>query len=153
MRTAGVKKLVSLALESLPKPYTEDVIDDVFFAIESNDTFKVEYEGLCADLGKTVVNTWGGYWIANSLGKFGLQQIPTKKSTLINSYSKLTASATATNGTRKEAVALQLMSDYYKEHKAKLPKNISKHRELIVELLVKGLSPEQAFTMVQESDT
>lgn len=30
MRTGGDKKLVTDAMDSLPRPYTEDVIDDVF---------------------------------------------------------------------------------------------------------------------------
>ena len=33
MRTDGVKALVTMALGNLPKPHTEDVIDDVFLAV------------------------------------------------------------------------------------------------------------------------
>jgi hypothetical protein len=148
MRTAGVKKLVGMALDSLPKPYTEDVIDDVFFEIEHGPEFMIEYDGLCQQLGKTTVNTWGGYWIANALGKTGLEQVPAKKSKLIQSYSKLTASATASAGKRKEPAALQLMSDYYQEHKDQLPPSVRNHRDLIVEMIVAGLPVEQAFAMV-----
>lgn len=148
MRTAGVKKLVGLALENLPKPYTEDVIDEVFSQIEHETEFMTEYEGLCRHLGKTTVNTWGGYWIANALGKTGLEQVPAKKSKLILSYSKLTASATAATGKRKEPLALQLMSDYYQEHKGKLPASVRNHRDLIVEMIVAGLPVEEAFAMV-----
>jgi hypothetical protein len=148
MRTAGVKKLVNVALENLPKPYTEDVIEDVFLEIEHGQEFMIEYDGLCRQLGKTTVNAWGGYWIANALGKTGLEQVPTKKSKLIQSYSRLTASATASTGKRKEPLALQLMSDYYQEHKVRLPPSIRNHRDLIVEMLVAGLPVEQAFAMV-----
>ena len=148
MRTAGVKKLVNMALDNLPKPYTEDVIDDVFFEIEHGQEFMNEYDGLCRQLGKTTVNTWGGYWIANALGKTGLEQVPAKKSKLIQSYSKLTASATAATGKRKEPLALQLMSDYYQEHKGQLPPSVRNHRDLIVEMIVAGLPVEQAFAMV-----
>ena len=148
MRTAGVKKLVNMVLESLPKPYTEDVIEDVFFEIEHGQELMIEYDGLCRQLGKTTVNTWGGYWIANALGKTGLEQVPAKRSKLIQSYSRLTASATASTGKRKEPVALQLMSDYYQEHKVELPPSVRNHRDLIVEMLVAGLPVEQAFAMV-----
>lgn len=148
MRTAGVKKLVNMVLDNLPKPYTEDVIDDVFFEIEHGQELMIEYDGLCRQLGKTTVNAWGGYWIANALGKTGLEQVPAKKSKLIHSYSRLTASATASTGKRKEPVALQLMSDYYQEHKVRLPPSVRNHRDLIVEMLVAGIPVEQAFAMV-----
>ena len=148
MRTAGVKKLVNMALENLPKPYMEDVIDEVFVEIEHGPAFMIEYDGLCRELGKTTVNTWGGYWIATALGKSGLEQAPAKKSKLIQSYSRLTASATAPSGKRKEPVALQLMSDYYQEHKAQLPPSVRNHRELIIEMIVAGLPVEQAFALV-----
>src|SRR5512132_1212292 len=148
MRTAGVKKLVNMALDNLPKPYTEDVIDDVFLEIEHDQEFMNEYDGLCRQLGKTTVNAWGGYWIANALGKTGLEQVPSKKSKLIQSYSRLTASATAPSGKRKEPLALQLMSDYYQEHKDQLPPSVRNHRDLIIEMIVAGLPVEQAFAMV-----
>jgi hypothetical protein len=148
MRTAGVKKLVGLALENLPKPYTEDIIDEVFAEIEHETEFMTEYDDLCRQLGKTTVNTWGGYWIANALGKTGVEQVPAKKSKLILSYSKLTAAAAAASGKRKEPLALQLMSDYYQENKGKLPASVRSHRDLIVEMIVAGLPVEEAFAMV-----
>lgn len=147
MRTAGVKTLVNLVLDSMPKPYTEDVIDDVFLGIESDTDFRAEYDGLCKQLGKTTVNTWGGYWIANALGKTGVDQTPAKKSKLIQSYSRLTVAATATGKKRKEAEALQVMSDFYLEHKSRLPAHIRNHREDIVEMLIAGLPVEQVFAM------
>lgn len=148
MRTAGVKKLVGMALDNVPKPYTEDVIEDVFLEIANEPEFMIEYDGLCKQLGKTTVNTWGGYWIANALGKTGPEQVPAKRSKLIQSYSKLTALATAATGKRKEPLALELMSDYYQEHKDQLPPSVRNHRDLIVEMLVAGLPVEQAFAMV-----
>ena len=147
MRTAGVKKLVGMALENLPKPYSEHVIDEVFQQIENEPEFMVEYQGLCKQLGKTTVNTWGGYWVANALGKTGLEQVPAKKNKLIQTYSRLTESATAPGKKRKEPEALKLMSDYYQEHKARLPAYIRNHREDIVEMIIEGLPVDQAFAM------
>lgn len=147
MRTAGVKTLVNMVLDNVPKPYTEDVIDDVFLEIESDPEFRIEYDGLCKQLGKITVNTWGGYWIANALGKTGLVQTPARKSKLIKSYSRLTAAATATGKKRKESEALQLMSDFYLEHKSRLPVHIRNHRDDIVEMLIAGLPVEQVFAM------
>ncbi|MEO8133364.1 MAG: hypothetical protein ABI831_05265 [Betaproteobacteria bacterium] len=148
MRTAGVKNLVKEALEKVPKPYTEDVIDDVFLEIEHGEEFMTEYAELCRQLGKTTVNTWGGYWIANALGKTGLEQVPARKSKLIRTYSRLTVSATASGKKRKEPEALQLMYDYYQEHKGRLPPNIKNHRDLIVEMIVEGLPVDEVFAMV-----
>lgn len=148
MRTAGVKKLVGMVLDNLPKPYTEDIIDDVFFEIENEPELRLQYDGLCRDLGKSTANTWGGYWIANALGKTGVEQVLAKKSKLIQSYSKLTVPATAATGKRKEPAALQLMSDYYQEHKDQLPSSVRNHRDLIIEMLMEGLPVEQAFAMV-----
>ena len=147
MKTAGVKKLVNTALGGLPKPYTEDVIEDVFIAIEGDETLKAEYDALCRELGKTTVNTWGGYWIASAVGKTGVQQTISKRSTLLQSYSKLTAPAVAPGKKRKEAEALQVMSDYYQQNKARLSPSIRNYRHLLIDMLVEGLPVEEAFAM------
>ena len=152
MRTAGVKRLMELALASLPLPHEEDVIDDVFFAIEQNPQWRQDYEDLCVELTKTVVNTWGGFWIAHHEGRSSDQHVPSKKSTLIGSFSKLTGPAVKRAGaTIKEADALQWMSDYYYAHKSELPMGVRENRELIIELLMEGLQVEEAFRLVTKS--
>ena len=148
MKTAAVQKLVNLALDNLPKPHTEDVIEDVFLVIESEPELRAEYDELCRQLGKSTVNAWGGYWIANALGKTGLLQTPSRRCKLIQSYSRLTAAAVPPSKKRKEPEALQLMSDYYQQHKARLSPSIRNHRELIVEMIVEGLPVEEVFAMV-----
>jgi hypothetical protein len=40
------------------------------------------------------------------------------------------------------------MADFYREHKAELSPKIRNHRELIVELLMEGMAPADAFAMV-----
>jgi len=55
VRTAAIKHLVESVLTTLPKPYSEDIIDDVFLAIEHRKDWSGEYDGLCAKFGKTVV--------------------------------------------------------------------------------------------------
>jgi len=148
MHTVGVKNLVEMVLSSLPRPHTEDVIEDVFVAIEQSADWLQEYQYLCIDLGKNVVNTWGGHWIANSEGKLGREQVSSKRSKLIGSYSKLTGLATTANGKRSESEARRLMSAYYQEHKNTLPAHVRNNRDLIVNLLIDGASPEQAFSLV-----
>jgi hypothetical protein len=152
MRTAGVKRLIERALQSLPLPHNEDVIDDVFFAIEKNPEWRQDYEDLCLELTKNVVNTWGGFWIANHEGRSGDQQVPSKKSTLIGAFSKLTGPATKKFGVKvKEADARQLMSDYYHAHKSELPERIKRGREMIIDLLMEGFPVEDAFSTVLEN--
>jgi len=46
---------------------------------------------------------------------------------------------------RKRGEAKKLMSAHYQQHRAALPKGIEAHRELIIELLIDGLSAEEAF--------
>lgn len=152
MRTARVKKLVNDVLDSLPRPYTEHVIDDVFFAIEHNATWRKAYEGSCAELGKAVVHNWGGHWIANALGKVGEREVPSRKNRLLGSYSLLDADAPPPKRKPTQAEAAQIMSDYYQQHRGALPTDIRKHRELIIELLMDGVPVEQAFAMVTKND-
>ncbi len=147
MKTSPIKTLVREVLASLPPPYSEHVIDEVFFQIETHPHWRESYDSLCTDFTKTVVNCWGAYWTANALGKVGEHSSPSKKSTLIGSYSLLDTDAKTVLAKPKEAKALQLMSDYYRAHKAELPVDMKKYRDLIVEFLMEGQSPEEAFNL------
>ena len=141
MRTAGVKRLVEEVLTSFPMP----VIDEVFQAIEHKPEWRLRYDNLVAELGKVVVNTWAGLWIANFEGKSGAHEV-TAKSSLIESYSQLTKPADKAGKKIKEPEALKIMSEHYQANKAGLPPSIVKSRELIVELLMAGFSADDAFT-------
>jgi hypothetical protein len=152
MRTAGVKRLVGLALSSLPQPHTEDVIDEVFQAIEKHPDWRREYDQLCLELGQTVVNTWGGFYVAAAEGGRSVRQVTATLSTLLQSYSKLAPSAGARPKRRKEAEARQLMADYFAEHKASLSAEIRERRELIIDLIVEGASAEEAFRFAGAKD-
>ena len=149
MKTTPIKHLVNEALNTLPKPHTEDAIDHVFHAVETNPAWLREYESLCHDLGRDVVNQYGGHWIAHALGKSGGRQVASVKTSLISSYSKLVPRVKAANVKRKEAEALEVMSSYYFQHKAELSKDTPLFREYIVQLLMDGLSPEAAYAEVE----
>jgi hypothetical protein len=152
MKTSGVKAMVREVLETLQTPYTEHVIDDVFQAIELNPKFLSRYHGLCDELGKTVVNNWCGQWVAHALGKTGEVQVPSRRSTLIGSYSLLDTDVTTIARKPNEEEALQLMFDYYRANKAQLPTDIRLHRDAIVELIMAGVSAQHAFSAVMRSD-
>ncbi len=87
-RTEDVKTLVEEVLATLPTPYSEDVIDEVFLAIEANPTWLTDYRVLCNDLGVTVVNQAVGSWTTKAVGRTGDHQVPSQ-SKLTESYSKL----------------------------------------------------------------
>jgi hypothetical protein len=148
MKTTPIKALVREALGTLPTPYSEHVIDEVFHAIEAKPEWRAEYDSLCQSFTKTVVNNWGGYWIANALGKVGDRVVPSTKSSLIGSYSILDTDAKTIVKKPKESEALQLMADYYQKHKASLPHSVRGSREQIVELIMEGHTPQEAFEMV-----
>jgi hypothetical protein len=152
MKTSGVKALVREVLATLQPPYTQHVIDDVFYTIETNPKFLSRYRALCDDLDKTVVNNWCGQWIAHSLGKIGKVQVPSRRSTLMGSYSLLDTDATTNARKPNEDEALQLMSDYYHTNKGRLAADIRLHRDAIVELLIAGTSPQDAFAAVLRPD-
>lgn len=87
-RTHGVKTLVREILRTLAPPLSEDVIDEVFRAIERNPQWHDRYLALCHDLGKDVVNQWGGRYIAKAIGRERKHQVKSSGS-LIGSYSQL----------------------------------------------------------------
>jgi len=151
MKTSAVKSLVQEVLATMSTPYSEHVIDEVFYAIENEPRWYREYESLCATLGKNTVNTWGGYWIANALEKLGEHQVPSKRSSLIGSYSILDTDAKTKLKKPTESEALKLMADYYQANKTNLPENIRKHRDQIVEFIMGGMAPKEAFSMVLQN--
>jgi hypothetical protein len=148
MRTAGVKRLVSEVLASLPLPHTCDVIEDVFYGIEQRVDWHKRYNVLCTELGKTAANNWCGFWTANLAERRGLAQAPATRTRLIATYSKLTEMASAPAKKIKEADALASMAAYFQENRAALPPAIRKHRETIVGLLMAGTSAADAFGAV-----
>lgn len=143
--TAPIKALFWEALESLPNR-TEDVTDDVFHAIEINQQWRRRYDALCSSRGKTTVNTWGGYWVANAVERVGLVQVPAKKSSLILTYSKLDQPAPPKkNKLLAEQAAREAVFAHYTANKATLPSHIAQVKEEIVELVMEGLAPAEAF--------
>jgi hypothetical protein len=150
MRTIRLKQLIDEVLKSLPTPHTEDVIEDVFLAIEADPLWRKTYDELVYELGKPVVNSWGGFWIAHAEGRVGENQAPATRGTLLDSYSKLVNPAVKRSKKVKEPAALKLMHDHFLEHRADLPATIRDHRDLIVTLIMEGVTTETAFSRALE---
>ncbi len=147
-KTAGINALVRDVLEALPRPYTENVIEDVFLAVENEPALLARYETECDALTKTVANNWVGMYVGNILGKVGTRQVKSTRSKLAGSFSVLDTDARTVARKPKEDEARQLMSDYYMAHRHELPESVRQFREVIVELIMEGKSPVEAFSFV-----
>jgi hypothetical protein len=88
-KTQGVEELVSEVIKKISTPYSEDVILDVFLAIERQPDWQGRYNELIFELGKDTVNQWIGRYTKKITGLKKPSQISTKISQLTGSYSRL----------------------------------------------------------------
>jgi len=88
-KTEGVLILVQDVLRTFNEPYEEDVIEDVFLAIESNPEWLRRYKELSDELSNMVVNPWIGRYTKMLTGLNSLREVDAKRSKLITSYTKL----------------------------------------------------------------
>lgn len=150
MRTARLKKLMEEVLETLPAPHGEDIIEDVFCAIETNPKWRKEYDDLAYNLGKSMVNGWGAFWIAHSKGRVAGELVSASRCGLLDSYAKLEKGPKTAMKKVKEPEALKVMSEYFFANRDSLSADVRKHRELILELIKVGIPPADAFPKVLE---
>lgn len=145
--TAPIRDLMHDALDRLEQPFTEDVIDDVFYAIETTPDLRKRYDALCAERAQTVVNTWGGWWIGNVVERRGLREVKAQRSRLIGQYSKLDQPAVPRLRLRKKKIeaAGDEVYVYYRENKAAMPNGIAKMRDEITAMVADGTPVDQAF--------
>lgn len=88
-KTQGIDELVSDVLETISQPYREDVIEDVFLAIEQQPSWQRRYDELVLELGKDTVNKWVGRYTKQITGLKKPSQVSAKRSKITGSYSKL----------------------------------------------------------------
>jgi hypothetical protein len=89
LKTQGVADLVRDVLATHSAPYGEDIIEDVFIAIEQHPQWKQRYDELSADLRTWVVNNWVGKHTKRMTGMQTLREVSAKRTTLTQNYSKL----------------------------------------------------------------
>jgi hypothetical protein len=160
MKIIDLKKIVSEVLATLPQPHSENIVDEVFFAIEKNDRLFRIYSECCSNLGRVKVNTAGENWVKKELGRTILREVPAQLSKLIDTYAVLNIKAppapkkaagakakpkTTTAKKRLEQEARQALSDYYLAKRASLPPQIALYREEILKLLRAGVPVADAF--------
>lgn len=93
-KTDEVLELVEQVLKTLTKPYGEDVIEDVFLAIQDRPMWLGRYERLVRELSKDTVNQWIGQYTKQITNMDTILEVDAKRSKLIESYSKLRAKGT-----------------------------------------------------------
>jgi hypothetical protein len=67
-------------------------------------------------------------------------------STDFDGFLKVTESAIKPRKKVTQQKALELMAEYYKDNRDALPASVRANREVIVELIMEGFSPEEAFS-------
>lgn len=72
-------------------------------------------------------------------------------STDFDGFVRHTESAIKPRKKVKEQKALELMAEHFRNNISTLPASVREHRELIVELIMAGFSPEEAFTQAQSN--
>ena len=150
IRSLRLKQLIDEVLDAIAKPHTEDVIEDVFLAIEKNETWRKSYDRMVYESGKSTVNSWAGFWISHAEKRVGSTRETAGKSTLIESYAKLVEPSLKRNKKVKEPEALKAMHDHFLAHRDNLPADIRDHREVIVALIMDGIGVEAAFAQALE---
>jgi hypothetical protein len=94
-KTEGVEILVKDVLATIPEPYGQDIILEVFQKIEGNpDEWLRRYHSLSNDLSDDlsddIINNWIGKYVKDQTGLNTLREVPAGgKCKLITSYSKL----------------------------------------------------------------
>jgi hypothetical protein len=93
-KTEGVEIFVREVLATIPAPYGEDIILEVFQKIECNPDLLWRYNSLSNDLSddfsNDVVNNWIGKYVKDQVGLNSLRQVSAaRKSKLITGYTKL----------------------------------------------------------------
>ena len=88
-KTEGVYILVDEVLNTFSEPYSEDIIEDVFIAIENKPDYHKQYIELGEELRTSVVNNWIGKYTKAIVGYRNLRVVDSKHSNLIKYYTKL----------------------------------------------------------------
>lgn len=90
LKTAAIKELAERVLDRLPKPYTRDVIEDVFCAIEEDTEWYAEYGELAKEHTAENTNRWIGQWVRRLLGSPKvISPSDSKRTSLTERYSRL----------------------------------------------------------------
>jgi hypothetical protein len=88
-KTAQVKELAKEVLATIPEPYGNDVIEQVFVAIEQNANWMNKYSQLKVELSRDVVHNWIGKYTKKLTGMDSDKTTTAYNSNLITSFTLL----------------------------------------------------------------
>jgi hypothetical protein len=88
-KTHGVYELVKEILQTISKPYGENIIEDVCLAIENRPPWHLRYNDLVNELSRDVVNNWIGRYTKDITGMKTVLVVAAKRSKIIKAYTKL----------------------------------------------------------------
>jgi hypothetical protein len=146
MSSLRLKQLVAEVLGANTPHDAEDVIEHVFVEIETKPQWRKKYDAASYDLGKDSAVAWTGFWVSHLTQRTGDQRQPAARSTLIESFTRLVAPADKRGKKLKEPEAVQAMHEHFTAHRETLPASVREHRDVIVDLIMDGITPEAAFT-------
>ena len=145
-----LKQLVDQVLARLGTPHNEDVVEEVFVAIEGDPAWRASYDQMVYEWGKVAVNSWASYWISHAEKRTGDQRETASRSTLIDSYMRLAQPAKKRGKKVKEPEALKALHDHFVAHRAELPQDIRDYRDMILALIMDGIDTEGAFAQAMD---
>ena len=88
-KTQEVFDLVRDVLQTIPSPYGEDIIEDVFVAIEHTPGWRQRYDEQSAELRQWVVNNWIGIYTKQITAMETIREVSAKRTSLSKNYTKL----------------------------------------------------------------
>lgn len=145
MSSIRLKQLVAEVMKTGIDPKAEDVIEQVFVAIEANPVWAQTYKAASYTLGKDLTPAWTGFWVAHLTQRVGDQREPAARTSLIESFTRLVAPAGKRGKKVKEPEAVAAMHEHFLGHRDTLPADVREHRDVIVALIMDGLPCESAF--------
>ena len=74
-KTEGVRDLVAEVIVTIPRPFSEDITEDIFLAIERKPQWKKQYDQLSQQLRHWVVNNWVGQYTLDLSGMKSVRQV------------------------------------------------------------------------------
>lgn len=145
MSSLRLKQLVAEVLAAIPTPEAEDVIEEVFVAIEANPVWRHTYDAVTYTMGKDVTAAWTGFWVSHLTQRVGGERETAARSDIIGSFARLDAPAGKRSKKVKEPEAIRAMHEHFLANRATLPAHVRDQRDVIVSLIMDGLPVEAAF--------
>ena len=144
--TSPIRDLVARVLDTLPLPFTDDLIDDLLFEIEQTPALLSEYRQLESRFGQHVLHTMIGRWTSRLVERRGEREVSSKRNHLTARYSVLDQPAPP-RLTAQQLVqaASEEVFQFFNRHREAIPKDVRAHKDELVRRVAGGDLAEAAF--------